>query len=304
MKTVRCKFLPYFYVLVTIFCIANTGNGESEKLEELARKILALEQKIIDKKKVLQNRSIEKGGRKEKTVETEVVSPTEIGADRPDISTPTSNSALNLSDSIDIPTDDNWYKSDDFSFSIDPKNHFSVSLGLVIPGDTSTSKGTELNFDTGVKIGFDYQRSFTDRSYIGAGIGFRSFNASGNLSPPHAQPPLTNQSIKYEGDCSMLSLHATLGQNWSLSNQLSLLTQASAGLANSDYNFEYKWTSPIPPRNESGTSFYYSFLLGLNLQLNRTWYSSIYYELDGRSEVEGLDYQTFHQIGLRSGLSF
>jgi len=102
----------------------------------------------------------------------------------------------------------------------------------------------------------------------------------------------------------MLSLHATLGQNWSLSNQLSLLTQASAGLANSDYNFDRLWTIPIPPKNESGTSFYYSFLLGLKLQLNRTWHSSIYYELDGRSEVEGLDYQTFHQIGLRSGLSF
>ena len=102
----------------------------------------------------------------------------------------------------------------------------------------------------------------------------------------------------------MLSLHATLGQDWSLSSQLSLLTQASVGLSNSDYNFEYIWTNPIPSKNESGTSFYYSVLLGLEFQLNRTWHSSIYYELDGRSEVEGLDYQAFHQIGLKSGLSF
>ena len=97
-----------------------------------------------------------------------------------------------------------------------------------------------------------------------------------------------------------MSFYGTLGQKWTISHRIGLLTQASAGIGVSDYDIKFTWDGTVHALNISDTSFYYSLLLGLDFQLSRSWHAALFYELDGRSEIELLITKTSINLGLKS----
>ena len=286
-------------LLVTNHLFADDTNS---RLDEISKKILLLEQKIKERRKLTNQKLSPYRNNADPSFDAPpiVPKPTDTPSLKEEPLEPAfkSNSFTELEET---PEESDWYESKDFDYPQNPLNHLSFSLGLVIPGDSSTSKGVDLSFDSGIDIGFEYSRYFSDNSYIGAGFTYKSFDGKGNLPNPISH-------LTYEADSSLFALFGTLGQNWSLSNSLSLLTQASAGFVNSDYEFNFHSSKPggtiIPTQKESDTSFYYSLLLGLNIQWTQIWHSTLFYELDGRSEAGNLDNQNFHHIGLKTGFGF
>lgn len=196
------------------------------------------------------------------------------------------------------------YAEDDSSVDLpileDKRNRLNFHLGFVIPTDCKTSN-REYSFDSGVSFGLEYQRLFEDESYINAGISHKSFQASGSFNREFLGVP---QKFSYSGDSSITSFYGTLGQKWSLTPSLNLLTQASAGFASSDYQIAIKYLTSNAHISEDDISFYFSLLLGLNIQLNDSWESSLYYEFDGRGEVGAFGYQYFHTFGVSAGFGF
>lgn len=190
--------------------------------------------------------------------------------------------------------------SDDLPSLEDNKNRLNLHLGFAIPTDCKRVNN-EYSFDPGISIGLEYQRFFEDDSYINAGINHKSFQASGSFNIEFVGGPV---NFSYSGDSSITSYYGTLGQKWSLTPSLNLLTQASAGFAFSDYQIAIINEKSSAYISEDAVSFYFSLLLGLNIQLNDSWQSSLYYEFDGRGEVGAFGYQYFHTFGVSAGFGF
>ena len=169
-----------------------------------------------------------------------------------------------------------------------PKNRFNFYIGLSIPNDStfSESGNHNLEFGNGFEIGVEYNRMFEDESYIGAFIEGKFFDTE------------SLAGIKEKGDNRLVNLGFTLGQDWSFSELLALKTQASIGTSITHYEIESTNYS------ESDLAFHYSLLIGLEFRWNEFWQSSFYYELDGRSSADRIDYQSFHQIGIETGIGF
>ena len=169
-----------------------------------------------------------------------------------------------------------------------PKNRFNFYIGLSIPNDStfSESGNHNLEFGNGFEIGIEYNRMFEDESYIGAFIEGKFFDTES----------LAGNTEK--GDNRLVNLGFTLGQDWSFSELLALKTQASIGTSITHYEIESENYS------QSDLAFHYSFLIGLEFRWNEFWQSSVYYELDGRSAADRIDYQSFHQIGIETGIGF
>lgn len=170
-----------------------------------------------------------------------------------------------------------------------PKNRFNFYIGFSIPNDTTYSDSTgdhNIEFGNGYEIGFEYTRIFEDKSYIGAFIEGKFFDSE-SLS-----------SALIDGDNRLINFGFTLGQDWTLSEHFAVKTQASIGASSAHYE--------ITSENYSSTdlAFHYSFLLGLEVKWNEYWHTNLYYELDGRSSADRVDYQSFHQIGLEAGIGF
>ena len=169
-----------------------------------------------------------------------------------------------------------------------PKNRFNFYIGLSIPNDSTFSEfgNHNLGFGNGFEIGIEYNRMFEDESYIGAFIEGKFFDTES----------LAGNTEK--GDNRLVNLGFTLGQDWSFSELLALKTQASIGTSITHYEIESENYS------QSDLAFHYSFLIGLEFRWNEFWQSSVYYELDGRSAADRIDYQSFHQIGIETGIGF
>lgn len=176
----------------------------------------------------------------------------------------------------------------DFNAPPLPKNRFNFYLGLSIPNDSTFSKSGNhnLEFGNGFELGAEYNRMFEDESYIGAFIEGKFFDTE------------SLAGIVEKGDNRLINLGFTLGQDWSFSEHLALKTQASIGTSITHYEIESENYS------QSNLAFHYAFLIGLEFRWNEFWQSSVYYELDGRSAAERIDYQSFHQIGIETGIGF
>ena len=283
-----------------LFQAQTFADETTARLNAIAQKLQLLEQKINERK---QKTGSKLRSYKQKTTESPQEPPVpQITIDIPspiaEQNAPKASDREPSSVSSIKTTENDWYQSKDFDFAEDPLNQLSVSLALAIPSDSSTSKGTELSFESGIDIGFEYSRYFSDSSYVGGGLSYKSFEGSGQIP---------NGSSLVHTDASLLSFFGTIGQHWTISNSLSLLTHGSGGFAMSDYEHTFtsvRYGDTTKRESSSGTSFYYSLLIGLQVQWNQSWHSALYYELDGRSAVEDLDYQNFYQIGVRTGFGF
>jgi hypothetical protein len=190
------------------------------------------------------------------------------------------------SSSFALPEDD---KLQDFEPPALPKNRFSFYLGFSIPNDstyTNSSGNHDIKFGNGYELGLEYNRFFEDESYIGTFIEGKFFDTDS----------LAGNSTN--GDNRLINFGFTLGQDWTLSEHLALKTQASIGASSAHYE--------ITSENYSSTdlAFHYSFLLGLEVKWNEYWHTNFYYELDGRSSADRMDYQSFHQVGVETGVGF
>ena len=167
-------------------------------------------------------------------------------------------------------------------------NRFSFYLGFTIPNDTTYSRNGNHNlaFNNGYQLGVDYNYRFEDDSYIGAFLEGKFFDTK------------SVAGFSSKGSNRLLNLGFTLGQDWGLSDQLVVKTQASMGGALTNYEIDAVHYSV------KDFTFYYSFLLGLEFKWNESWQTSVYYELDGRASADRIDYQSFHQIGVETGLTF
>jgi hypothetical protein len=179
-------------------------------------------------------------------------------------------------------------------------NRIGFHLGFTLPNDTMLGMG-EISFDSGIGLGIEYFRYFNDQSYLGLGFEIKAFKAAGIWSEPF--------EFKYSGDCSISEFYFTLGQEWDFYESVSLLTQASIGFAFSNYEINFVHHNPGSANIErihdiNDTSFYYSFLVGINYQWNKNWQSALYYELEGHAEAGELDYQSFNQIGVKTSFAF
>ena len=170
-----------------------------------------------------------------------------------------------------------------------PKNRFNFYAGLSIPGDSvysDTSGNHDTEFGNGFELGLDYNRMFEDGSYIGAFVEGKFFDTE----------KISETSTT--GDNRLVNLGFTLGQDWDFSELLVLKTQASIGASITHYEIELKNYSV------NSLGFHYSFLAGLEFRWNEYWQTSLYYEFDGRSSADRMDYQGFHQIGVETGIGF
>jgi hypothetical protein len=170
-----------------------------------------------------------------------------------------------------------------------PKNRFNFYLGLSIPGDSvysDTSGNHDTEFGSGFELGLDYNRMFEDGSYIGAFVEGKFFDTE----------KISGTSTT--GDNRLVNLGFTLGQDWDFSELLALKTQASIGASITHYEI----SSESYSANSLG--FHYSFLAGLEFNWNEYWQTSLYYEFDGRSSADRMDYQSFHQFGVETGIGF
>jgi len=170
-----------------------------------------------------------------------------------------------------------------------PKNRFNFYLGLSIPGDSvysDTSGNHDTEFGSGFELGLDYNRMFEDGSYIGAFVEGKFFDTE----------KISGTSTT--GDNWLVNLGFTLGQDWDFSELLALKTQASIGASITHYEI----SSESYSANSLG--FHYSFLAGLEFRWNEYWQTSLYYEFDGRSSADRIDYQSFHQFGVETGIGF
>ena len=170
-----------------------------------------------------------------------------------------------------------------------PKNRFSFYLGFSIPNDSTYSNSSgnhDIEFKNGYEIGIEYNRFFVDNSYIGGFIEGKFFD-TGSLA-----------GNSTNGDNRLINFGFTLGQDWTLSEHFAVKTQASIGASSAHYEITFD--------NYSSTdlAFHYSFLLGLEVKWNEYWHTHLYYELDGRSSADRMDYQSFHQIGVETGIGF
>jgi hypothetical protein len=170
-----------------------------------------------------------------------------------------------------------------------PKNRFNFYLGLSIPGDSAysdTSGNHDTEFGNGFELGLDYNRLFEDGSYIGAFVEGKFFDTE------------RIEGTSTDGDNRLVNLGFTLGQDWGFSELLALKTQASIGASITHYEI----SSESYSANSLG--FHYSFLAGLEFRWNEYWQTSLYYEFDGRSSADRMDYQSFHQLGIETGIGF
>ena len=170
-----------------------------------------------------------------------------------------------------------------------PKNRFNFYLGLSIPGDSvysNTSGNHDTEFGNGFELGLDYNRMFEDGSYIGAFVEGKFFDTE------------KIKGISTTGDNRLVNLGFTLGQDWDFSELLALKTQASIGASITHYEISSKSYSV------NSLGFHYSFLAGLEFRWNEYWQTSLYYEFDGRSSADRMDYQSFHQLGIETGIGF
>ena len=167
-------------------------------------------------------------------------------------------------------------------------NRFSFYLGFTIPNDTTYSRNGnhDLTFQNGYELGVDYNFRFEDDSYIGAFLEGKFFDTK------------SVAGFSSKGSNRLLNLGFTLGQDWGLSDQLVVKTQASMGGALTNYEIDAVHYSV------KDFTFYYSFLLGLEFKWNESWQTSVYYELDGRASADRIDYQSFHQLGVETGFGF
>ena len=293
----KVKFLKTFLLLVSVSFMTQGLFAQDNKtrLEDIAEKIRLLEKKINARKS--QNQNLidwnELNSPQVENINESVTNPSSANTDQTPLSentTPTMQSSS---------SEDDWYSSDAFEIKEDPLNQVSVSLSLVSPNDTNTNKGSTIGFQTGVDFAFEYSRFFTDNSYIGGGFSYKSFEANS------LGAPLSDAST-VSGDCSLFSFFGTLGQKWAFSHKLKLLTQASAGFASSNYDLILTNKKKSEPESKavSDLSFYYSLLLDADFHITRNLSTAIFYELDGRSEAENLDYQNFHQFGVKTSFGF
>ena len=170
-----------------------------------------------------------------------------------------------------------------------PKNRFNFYLGLSIPGDSvysDTSGNHDTEFGNGFELGLDYNRMFEDGSYIGAFVEGKFFDTE----------KISGTSTN--GDNRLVNLGFTLGQDWDFSELLALKTQASIGVSITHCEIDLKNYS------SNSLGFHYSFLAGLEFRWNEYWQTSLYYEFDGRSSADRMDYQSFHQLGVETGIGF
>jgi hypothetical protein len=170
-----------------------------------------------------------------------------------------------------------------------PKNRFNFYLGLSIPGDSvysDTSGNHDTEFGSGFELGLDYNRMFEDGSYIGAFVEGKFFDTE------RIKVTSTN------GDNRLVNLGFTLGQDWDFSELLALKTQASIGASITHYEID------LANYSSNSLGFHYSFLAGLEFRWNEYWQTSLYYEFDGRSSADRMDYQSFHQFGVETGIGF
>ncbi len=179
------------------------------------------------------------------------------------------------------------YQNLDFSFPKNTKNTFNFYFGFTLPNDTEfITTGKDAEFDTGFEIGLEYLRYFEDQSYLGGfieGKFFESESVSGTSTT---------------GDNKMISFGGLLGQNWELSDWIKFKTQLGLGASSSTYEFDSLDYS------KRDLSFFYSFLLGFEFSLSQSLRTILYYEFDGRSEASKLDYHSFNQVGIKTGLAF
>ena len=199
---------------------------------------------------------------------------------------------------IDLETDPSVYSrtyslpeessSQDFNAPPLPKNRFNFYFGLSIPNDStfSESGNHNLEFGNGFELGLDYNRMFEDGSYIGAFVEGKFFDTE----------KISGTSTT--GDNRLVNLGFTLGQDWDFSELLSLKTQASIGASITHYEIE------LTNYSVNSLGFHYSFLAGLEFRWNEYWQTSLYYEFDGRSSADRMDYQSFHQLGIETGIGF
>jgi hypothetical protein len=296
---VHANFLLICSIILAPLC-PSFGQGTIDKLLEIEKKLKDLETR-------LEARS--KSGNQNKYESP----PALRGASRTEGTSaePTSSQASTF-----VPKSDSSIENEFRSTIVDketPKaieekdNGLSFHFGYMLPGDADLGSAS-ISFDPGVEWGASYTRKFSDLSYVSLGFDLKFFEPSGNLS-------IDSLAFDYSGEASMTNFYATLGQEWEFSDSFTFLTQASIGFALSDYtiHFDHSYQDPTQnnqlttlrlSRNVSDSSFYYSFLLGLNYHWNDRWSSALYYELDGRSQAGALDYQNFHQIGLNTSFGF
>jgi len=170
-----------------------------------------------------------------------------------------------------------------------PKNRFNFYIGLSIPRDSvysDTSGHHDTEFGNGFELGLDYNRLFEDGSYIGAFVEGKFFDTE----------KISETSTT--GDNRLVNLGFTLGQDWDFSELLALKTQASIGASITHYEIE------LTNYSVNSLGFHYSFLAGLEFRWNEYWQTSLYYEFDGRSSADRMDYQSFHQLGIETGIGF
>jgi hypothetical protein len=199
---------------------------------------------------------------------------------------------------IDLETDPSVYSRtyslpkesspQDFNAPPLPKNRFNFYFGLSIPNDStfSESGNHNLEFGNGFELGVEYNRMFEDESYIGAFVEGKFFDTE-KIS-----------GVSTSGDNRLLNLGFTLGQDWSFSELLALKTQASIGTSITHYEID------LVNYSANSLGFHYSFLAGLEFRWNEYWQTSLYYEFDGRSSADRMDYQSFHQLGIETGIGF
>ena len=170
-----------------------------------------------------------------------------------------------------------------------PKNRFNFYLGLSIPGDSvysDNSANHDTEFGNGFELGLDYNRIFEDGSYIGAFVEGKFFDTE------------RIKGTSTTGDNRLVNFGVTLGQDWDFSELLALKTQASIGASITHYEIE------LTNYSANSLGFHYSFLAGLEFRWNEYWQTSLYYEFDGRSSADRMDYQSFHQLGIETGIGF
>ena len=170
-----------------------------------------------------------------------------------------------------------------------PKNRFNFYLGLSIPGDSvysDVSGNHDTEFGNGFELGLNYNRMFEDGSYIGAFMEGKVFNTE----------KISGTSTT--GDNRLVNLGFTLGQDWNFSELLALKTQASIGASITHYEID------LTNYSVNSLGFHYSFLAGLEFRWNEYWQTSLYYKFDGRSSADRMDYQSFHQLGIETGIGF
>ena len=170
-----------------------------------------------------------------------------------------------------------------------PKNRFNFYLGLSIPGDSvysDTSGNHDTEFGNGFELGLDYNRMFEDGSYVGAFVEGKFFDTE------------RIKGTSTTGDNRLVNLGFTLGQDWDFSELLALKTQASIGASITHYEIE------LTNYSANSLGFHYSFLAGLEFRWNEYWQTSLFYEFDGRSSADRMDYQSFHQLGIETGIGF